>query len=49
MSKGAHNSSHPYNGRNNSRGNRLKSKLGKGITLKRLEQLLGKKKKEGRG
>lgn len=50
MSKGSHNSSHAYRGKAGvSRGGRLKSKLGKGISIERLEQLLAKKKKEGRG
>lgn len=50
MSKGQHNSAHSHQWRGlSSRGNRLKSKLGRGISLKRLEKLLGKRKKEGRG
>lgn len=47
MSKGQHNSAHSHQWKGaSSRGGRLKSKLGKGISLKRLEQLLGKPKKE---
>lgn len=34
------NSAHPYNGMKNSRGQRLKSKLGRAISVKRLERLL---------
>lgn len=45
MSKGQHNSAHSHQWRGpSSRGNRLKSKLGRALSLKRLEQLLGKKK-----
>lgn len=50
MSKGQHNSAHSHQWKGpGSRATRLVRKLGKGITIKRLEQLLGKKKKEGRG
>lgn len=45
MSKGQHNSAHSHQWKGaSSRGGRLKSKLGKGISLRRLEQLLAKKK-----
>ena len=45
MSRGQHNSAHSSRWKGpSSRGNRLKSKLGRGISLKRLEQLLGPKK-----
>ena len=42
MSAGAHNSAHGYQGRKNSRGQRLASKLGQRIKLRRLERLLRK-------
>jgi hypothetical protein len=45
MSKGQHNSAHSHQWRGlSSRANRLKGKLGRTISIKRLERLLGKKK-----
>lgn len=45
MSKGQHNSAHSHKWKGaSSRGGRLKPKLGRGMSIKRLEQLLGKKK-----
>lgn len=40
MSQGAHNSSHAYLGNRRGRGPRLLGKLGRAVTLKRLEELL---------
>lgn len=40
MSHGQHNSAHAYHGAGVGRGPRLKSKLGRAITLKRLNALL---------
>lgn len=40
MSKGAHNHAHSYLGPRNSRAQRLRSKLGRAIPLRRLETLL---------
>ncbi len=49
MSKGQHNSAHSHKWRGaSSRANRLARKIGRAISLKRLEQLLAKK-KGGRG
>ena len=42
MSKGQHNSSHPYRGTREGRAARLSSKLGRTITLQRLERLLAR-------
>lgn len=48
MSKGQHNSAHSHRWLGpSSRANRLAGKLGRAISIKRLERLLGKKK--GRG
>jgi hypothetical protein len=46
MSHNQHGGAHPYRGTRGGRGARLKSKLGRSLSLKRLEQLLKPRKKE---